>query len=474
MCSWPRLRSCSMTDNMHSVAPENDLGQRARWLIRLRWLAAVSVACATFGCARILGISLQEPALYGIALLLLAYNAVLLVLLNRLVRVPHAQGRLRIKKLIHIQISADLVILTGLLHFSGGVENPFAFFFVFHMIIASILLSFWESCLQATLAVLLFGALVLLEHHNLIPHYCLGGFVRHCQYQEGQYVLGTFLVLGITLYLAVYMASYIAVRLRRAERAQMQANEQLREKDRIKDEYVARLTHDIKGHLAAIQSCLAVAITGSLSGQTADFVGRAHRRTQKLTAFVRMLLKLTRMRLNGKLDMAVVSLSDLVHNAYETVEEAARDKSISLYCDLEASAPAVLVDRAFIEETIVNLLRNAVKYTPAHGTISIDTRAEGSSAVLDISDTGIGIPEAERSRIFDEFYRASNAREAAPEGTGLGLSLAKHVVELHGGSISVLSTGGAGATFRVVLPRVAARRAAEPVPAAKPHHVGVE
>ncbi len=459
---------------MHSTAPENDLGQRACWLIRLRWLAAVSVACATFGCSRILGISLREPALYGVALLLLAYNAVLAVLLNRLVRVPVAQGRRRIKRLIHVQISADLVILTGLLHFSGGVENPFAFFFVFHMIIASVLLSFWESCLQATLAVLLFGALGLLEHYDLIPHHCLGGFIRHCQYQEGRYILGTFLVLGITLYLAVYMASYIAVRLRRAERAQMQANERLCEKDRIKDEYVARLTHDIKGHLAAIQSCLAVATTGSLSGQTADFVGRAYRRTQKLTVFVRMLLKLTRMRLDGTLDMAVVSLNDLVLHACEAAGKAARDKSMNLCCDLDTSAPTVLVDRASIEETIVNLLLNAVKYTPAHGTISIDTRTEGDSTVLDISDTGIGVPEAERTRVFDEFYRASNAREVEPDGTGLGLSLAKHVVDLHGGSVDVLSTKGAGATFRVVLPRVAANRATDSASAAKPHYVEVE
>ncbi len=459
---------------MHSAAPENDLAQRARWLIRLRWLAAVSVAFATLGCARILGISLQEPALYGIALLLLAYNAVLVVLLNHLRRTPGARARGRIKRLIHFQISADLIILTGLLHFSGGVENPFAFFFVFHMIIASILLSFRESCLQATLAVLLFGSLVLFEQHDLIPHYCLHGFVKYCQYQEGRYVLGTFLVLAITLYLAVYMASHIAARLRRAERAQMQANAQLREKDRIKDEYVARLTHDIKGHLAAIQSCLAVATTGSLSGQAADFVGRAHRRTQKLTAFVRMLLKLTRMRLNGKLDMAVVSLNDLVLNASETVEKTARDKSISLCRDLEISDPAVLVDRPSLEETVVNLLLNAVKYTPAQGTISIHTRTERDSAVVEISDTGIGIPDAERSKIFDEFYRASNARDVEPDGTGLGLSLAKHVIDLHGGSIGVVSTEGSGATLRIVLPRVAANRAADPVFTGKSYYVEVE
>ncbi|UCD52554.1 MAG: HAMP domain-containing histidine kinase [Phycisphaerales bacterium] len=456
---------------MTSAVPDDSLVQRAHWLIRLRWLAALSVAASTFVCARILGIALQERALYGIAVLLLGYNAVLFVLLRHLAATP---GERSVKRTINLQISADLIVLTVLLHFSGGVENPLAFFFIFHMIIASILLSVWESYLQATLAVLLFGLLAALEYSQQIAHHCLTGFVRHCQYQEGSYVLGTFFAFAVSLYLVVYMASYIAVRLRRAERAQAQANDLLRAQDRIKDEYVARLTHDIKGHLAAIQTCLAVAIGGPISGQVADFVDRAYRRTQKLTAFVRILLRLTKLKLGSSLEMTVFSLGDAAGSAIETVRKRAEDKGIHLSGTLASSTPMVRADRDAIEETIANLLLNAIKYTPARGAISIEARAEGDSALLEICDTGIGVPAAELPRIFDEFYRASNARQVERDGTGLGLSLARQLIEQHDGSISVFSTEGSGTTFRIVLPRAVARRATESVVATDRHRVSVK
>ena len=458
---------------MGSVVQDDSLAQRAYWLIRLRWLAAVSVAAATFVCAHLFGITLQERALYGIALLLLAYNFVLLALLRRLTAAPGERGLQGVKRMIGVQISTDLVILTVLLHFSGGVENPLAFFFIFHMIIASILLSVWESYLQATLAVLLFGLLALLEYSGAISHHPLAGFVTHCQYQEGPYVLGTFFVFAVSLYLVVYMASYIAVRLRRAERAQAQANERLRAQDRIKDEYVARLTHDIKGHLAAIQTCLAVAIGGPINGQVADFVDRAYRRTQKLTAFVRILLRLTKLKLSGMPEMTVFSLGDAAGHAVATVRKRAEDKAIHLSCTLESSGPMVRADREAIEETLVNLLLNAIKYTPEQGTVSIEARTEDDSVLLEISDTGIGVPPAELARIFDEFYRASNARQIERNGTGLGLSLAKQVIELHDGSISVFNTEGSGTTFRIVLPRAMISRTTASVVPVDRHRVSV-
>jgi len=449
---------------MPQLVEENGLGQRARWLIRLRWPAGISVAISTFVCARLFGISLQERALYGIAGLLLVYNTVVFTLLGRATRDQSARSLRNVKRLINVQISADLVILTALLHFSGGVENPFVFFFIFHMIIASILLSVRASYLQATLAILLFGLLVLLEHQELIPHYCLKGYVIQCRYEERAFLLGTFAVFAITLYLVVYMASYIMVRLRRAEEAQRQANALLCEKDRIKDEYVARLTHDIKGHLATIQTCLDVAVIGGLNDRTADFVNRAYRRTQKLTAFVKMLLTLTRLRLNGSVEVAVFPLCDAVRNAIEAVRRQAEERSISLGHSLVQTADAVSGNRTYIEETVTHLLLNAIKYTPEHGTVEIEMYTGGTSIVLQISDTGIGVPEAEQAKIFDEFYRASNARDIERDGTGLGLSLAKRVVELYGGSISSSSRQGGGAMFCMSLPL--ARPESVPEPAA--------
>jgi signal transduction histidine kinase len=430
--------------------------KRAYWLIRLRWVATVCVVGGTWFCGNILHIELQSIALYAIASLLALYNAVMLLLLGHFAKADTQTSSSPVNKIINFQVSADLLILTVLLHFSGGIENPFVFYFMFHMIIASILLSERESYLQATFAVLVFGFMVLFEYLQIIPHYCLRGFVTHCLYRDGLYVLGTFVVFTTAMYLAVYMASYIATRLKQAEQAYKVANILLLEKDRIKDEYVLRVTHDIKGHLAAIQSCLDVVsngFAGPLSDKQIDFISRANIRTRDLTDFVRKLLKLTRLRLSSELEKTIFPLRDAICDAVAAVKSKAEDKSIILSSDIGQSENKVVGDQLSIEETITNLLLNSIKYTPANGTVAINARDDGDYVLVEVVDTGIGIPQNELPRVFEEFFRATNARKVEKDGTGLGLSIAKQIVERHGGKIGVESKENSGTRVWFTLPK---------------------
>jgi signal transduction histidine kinase len=363
---------------MEPVSENIRLLNRAYWLIKLRWIAIVFVASATYISSKYIKIELQDTALYGIAVILALYNMVVLVLLNYFAKKGNEVSKKAVKKIINVQISADLLILTILLHFSGGVENPFVFYFVFHMIIASILLSLWDSYLQATFAVLVFGLLVLLEYLQLIPHYCLRGFTPSCLHRNKLYILGTFFVFATALYLAVYMASYISVRLRRTERAYMQANFLLQEKDHIKNEYVLRVTHDIKSDLATIQSCLGMVVNKVVEpedSQRLDFIDRAYTRTTELTNFVKTLLKLTQMRLNDKLETEMFSLKDTVQNAVAAVSTKAKEKSITLNCTVETSLENICGNQFSVEEVFTNLLLNAIRYTPEEGTVSINTKS---------------------------------------------------------------------------------------------------
>jgi signal transduction histidine kinase len=439
---------------MEPVPENNRLYKRAHWLITLRWIAIVCVIFGTYICDRILSIELQTSALYSIAILLAMYNVAMLLLLNRLNKGEKELTCREVKRIINFQISADLLLLTALLHFSGGIENPFVFYFTFHMIIASILLSLRESYLQATFAVLLFGLLILFEYLQIIPHHCLKGFVSNCLHREGPYIVGTFFVFATALFLAVYMASYIAVRLRQAEQAYKQANILLEEKDRIKDEYVLRVTHDIKGHLATVQSCLSVivnGIVGKLNAQQTDLISRAHKRTINLTNFVRRLLQLTQMRLSNKLEMESFSLNNTLDIVVETVKTKAEDKSITLKSNVEPSVDRIFGNQFSIEEMLTNLVLNSIKYTPESGTVEINATNNGEGVLVEVADTGIGIPEEEQKQIFDEFYRASNARNIERDGTGLGLSIVKHIMNRHGGKIEVESKNGCGTKFRLTL-----------------------
>jgi signal transduction histidine kinase len=244
--------------------------------------------------------------------------------------------------------------------------------------------------------------------------------------------------------------------LQKQQKALRQANIELKEKDRIKDEYVSRVTHDIKGHLAAIQSCLYIGIdesSGPLNDKQSDFLGRAFNRTIQLTDFVKELLNLTQMRLSGNIKMKAFSLPDSISKALETVARKAKDKSIEVSSNVDSSIGEIIGDEFSINEMITNLLFNAIKYTPENKTVSIEAKNLDDRIQIGITDTGIGIPENEIGNVFDEFFRASNAQQKEKDGTGLGLSIVKQIVERHGGEISVQSQQDQGSTFTVILPK---------------------
>jgi signal transduction histidine kinase len=243
--------------------------------------------------------------------------------------------------------------------------------------------------------------------------------------------------------------------LQKQEKALREANIQLKEKDRIKDEYVARVTHDIKGHLAAIQSCLHIAAdtsSGPLNEKQSDFLGRSRRRTAQLSDFVIELLNLTQMRLSGQFEVAPFSLPQTITRALTTVERKAKDKSITVTSNVEPSVDQIVANQFSITEVLTNLLFNAIKYTPENKTVHLEAKSCGDNVQIDITDTGIGIPASEIGNVFDEFFRATNAKKSETDGTGLGLSIVKQIVDRHSGTISVQSQEGRGSTFTVILP----------------------
>lgn len=441
---------------MEPLPRDARLARRARWLIRLRWIAILGVILATAVAHDWLHISVQVTALYCVAAVLTIYNSVFFVLLKRAVKPDGKRMYRSVHKIVSTQISLDLILLTVLIHYSGGIENPFMIYFVFHMVIASILLPAWESFLQAVLAVFLIVLLVLLEYDGLIAHHCLEGLVVRCIYQDGRLISAIVFAFGTAIYMIVYMTSSISTQLRNQEEAYWEANIELKEKDEVKDEYVARVTHDIKGHLAAIQSCLEVVSNktlGPLNDRQGEFVDRAQKRTQKLSAFVRTLLRLTQMRLSKRLEMQEFSLSEVIENTVAAASARAKSKSISLSSSVDESVGKMVGNRFSLEEMLMNLILNAIKYTDKNGSVEVGASKDGGFYQVEVTDNGIGIPSADIEHVFDEFYRASNAKKVERDGTGLGLSIAKQIVDRHGGSIWVESRVGYGSTFKLRLPK---------------------
>ena len=252
------------------------------------------------------------------------------------------------------------------------------------------------------------------------------------------------------------MTASIAEQLRHQQSELAETNAELQKKDNLKNEYVLRLTHDIKGHLAAIQSCLDVVndqLIGSLNEKQIDLIERAHRRTGKCLNFISALLKLTRMKLTGQLDMENFAVRNVLFNSLATVERKAKDKDITISHQIDEGVDEIYGEPVLIEETLTNILLNAVKYTPAHGKIELNIKDENDCILIEVKDNGIGIPETDLQHIFEEFYRAENARKIEKDGTGLGLSFAKQVVERHNGRIWASNNPEGGSTFSIWLPK---------------------
>ena len=438
------------------VMPHNvRLMKRVRWLMNLRWIAVVVTAVVIHVAYTQWHVVQAYLPLYGIVVLLTCENIVSLFGVKWIEGRDLLHKEAWIRSLIHFQIAADLALLTALLHFSGGVENPLIVCFVFHMIVASVLLSARESYIQAAFAACLLILLALFEYKGIWTHHCLKPMLSNGFHADGYYVFSTVGVLVGTLFVVVYMTTSISTKLRQREQAFRQANHELLQKDRIKDEYVARVTHDIKGHLAAIQSCqdvVSMELVGTLTNGQRDLIDRASGRTAHLIKFVKTLLKLTELRLSHRLEMAWFSINETIAMSMTTCQQRAQDKSITLTHRMDCPAMEVYGRQESIEEVVTNLVLNAIKYTPEQGAVELVAHLREDKICIDIRDTGIGIPPEGLPHIFKEFYRASNARAIEKDGTGLGLSIVKQIVERHGGHIQARNRRGGGSEFSLTLP----------------------
>lgn len=437
---------------MKIIQPEESLIERLSWLIRLRWIAVIGVIGATFFAHHILKMPLPIFPLYTIAFILAVTNLIFFIM-HAGIKEKKAQA---VNCMANLQISLDLGFLTSLIHFSGGIENPFIFYFIFHMIIASILLSQRAAFLQATYAAVLLCLVAILEYTGVLPHYCLKGLMSQSLHNQFPYVIGVVCVFTSTLFIAVYMTTSISARLKERENNLKEAHKLLLENDRIKSEYVLRVTHDIKEHLAAIQSCIqpvTSGITGGLTDIQLNLLQRADERTAKLLFFIKALLEITRIKLTREIKMDYFFFKDAVSEVIASVTQKAQSKNIALYSSVEQSIEKMRGAKEYIQETIANILVNAIKYTPRNGEVNVTVTDKGSFIFIQIKDNGIGIPADELSKVFDEFYRASNARQVEREGTGLGLSIAKQVIERHNGRIWIDSEEGKGSLVSIELPK---------------------
>jgi len=233
----------------------------------------------------------------------------------------------------------------------------------------------------------------------------------------------------------------------------------LRRLENMRRDFVSNVSHELKTPLTSIQAYADTLLNGALSDSEHNrvFVERIAKGAERLDALIQDLLSLARIESDSQsFDIQPVSVATVVDHCVRDHVTIAAGKSIQLRVEHHADGLHVLVDSGGLQTILENLVHNAINYTPQGGTVTIRCDDAGEMVRIEVSDTGIGIPEEHHARIFERFYRVDRARSREVGGTGLGLAIVKHLVHEFGGRISLTSELGKGSTFVVELPKATA------------------
>jgi signal transduction histidine kinase len=607
---------------------EAELVSSVAWLIRLRWLAGIGVLLASGFVSLVFPFEIQQGPLYIIGLGILAYNLIFYLIERRLTR--SSAPATNFDRLAKWQVGLDWLAMTLLIHFSGGIESPVLWFFIFHIVIASIFFPPRTAYLFALFAVGLVICLTLLEYFGVLQHWPISGYIGIPLYQNIAYVTTVLLFFTSTSLITAYLASSIHERLRQREQEIVELTRNLRratnrlqalndgaravgstlelpqvlnrlvestalamgvracsirllditgrkldpvavyglskaylEKgpvdpednplarevlsgkvvnvpdapkspliqypeearqegirsmlsapligkdgplgilrayavepnrftpedeqflaaiaaqgsiaienaiayqaiealDATKSQFIRTVTHELRSPVSVAQSLLKTVVTGyagQVSEQQKDILNRAVRRIEFLQTLVDDLLDLAAGKAEAKEHelRETIDLRMAIEQVVDRFRVSAVEKDLVLeFADRSPNQPIVILATVDgLDRILDNVISNAIKYTPPGGRVTVSLSGIKDAALVTVEDTGIGIPESAMEHLFEEFYRAPNARALEQQGTGLGLVIVKDLVSRFSGRIAVHSTPNIGTRFTVTLPLAA-------------------
>jgi signal transduction histidine kinase len=442
--------------------------------VKMRWLVVLGIIAVALFARYVFNIGFQTLPVFIICAFLLAYN-LWMYLWNR--RLAGEETELVIRRAQisgYIQVLLDLAVLTVLLHYTGGITNPFIFVYVIHTTAASILLTRRRAYELTTIAVGMAALLAFLEYSGIIGHVNLNGFVSDALYQQPNYVLSIIITLAVLTYTSTYITTAVAGELRQQHLKVDELRDQLMAEDKrelerfsgevanLKEErtrfvrLLSVVAHDLQAPLVAVQSCISYVLegyAGETNDEQKDWLQRSSRRIDGLLVLITDLLDIPRIELGQlKQEMAEIPLNEVINHSLEGLDIVAKKKNLQLTVELPAQSPVIYGSSRRLQQVITNLTNNAINYTN-EGSINIKLTENADEIRVDVTDTGIGIPSKDLPRLFDEFCRGSNVEV---KGSGLGLSISKRIIIAHGGKIwaeSPLLEDGRGSKFIFTIPK---------------------
>ncbi len=370
----------------------------------------------------------------------------------------------------YIGIFLDMIVITLIVHATGGIESIFLPLYLLQLVGTNVHFSALAAPMNLIFGGALFVGLISAEYSGALPHTTTHVFAEPL-YLNQKYLFGMALTMISLMGISTYRSGYVVRSLSTVEAELLKANHELlrlnkiysrvnrrlKEVDQMKTEFISVASHQMRTPLSGVKWVLRMILDGDLGDlnpQQREMLLKGYETNERMILLINDLLNVSRIE-EGRFQyrFSHSSLEDVAQKIYEDLEPTTKKTNVHLvYEKPEQSLPKANIDPDKIRLAIQNLVDNAIKYTPPDGTVTIRVYEEHGQLICSVSDTGVGIPADQQGRIFSKFFRADNVIRMQTDGSGLGLFIAKNIVENHRGSIWFESAEGKGTTFYFSLP----------------------
>jgi len=355
-----------------------------------------------------------------------------------------------------INTIADVCLLTAAIYFTGGPYSPLLSTYVIIIAVLSLLTNLGVTILMAGFIVLAFSTMLILMVTGVLPPTPIPGSPG--QLPSIGYTITAIAFCALVVGVPAFFSA-ATLRLLRAKESEIEKRTALLISAATqRSQFVASMTHELRTPIHGVQGLadvIAAGVYGPVTEKQKDACTAIKRSAQSLLTLVDDVLQLTRAEA-GKIDArpGPVEIAELVERVSESVSYMVGTKKLTLETKVEKNIPTVTSDERWLAHILVNLIANAVKFTPEGGRVTVSAGISGAELVLCVEDTGIGIAEDDRERIFEPFRQGEKGDARGYGGVGLGLALVAKLVELLGARVELESEVGKGSTFRVLVPTV--------------------
>ena len=420
---------------------------RIEWFINLRWFL-IFIIFTIIEISNITNYAIGINQLYLLTAILVVLNIVY-IFFDKYFPFTTIKQELAFAEM---QMLIDIFIISFITHYVGGIRNPFYFVYLIHIVISGIMFQRWMPYINSIFTVIALTTWTVLEYYRVVPIYPIT--IQRLTISELAISLlsFTFLIFAIT-----YIIMDFVSRFRRMKKVMDEKSELLKITMEERDKIFRFTAHELKSPLTTMRSILAIA--QMLHGiphekdRLKDMISRAEQRNDQVLEMVKDMIEITHFKQDKENKMKKkINWGEYIENHVIVVKEYAETKKILLNYHNETFERELVITVDSMNKIVNNLINNAIRYTPDKGQVDVTAFVNSKNFGIYVKDTGIGMTPIDKSKVFDEFFRSSEARKMEKIGTGLGLSLVKEIVEKQGGNISVESELGKGSEFKVVMP----------------------